>query len=152
AEAAQRGISAIGSHRARQWGNAAADGRIFITANPSPSYNDAIVPVFVLPCENSNTEEAMSETAQATVNPDKLNAFMGRMLGDLGALANSVLVHLGDQLGLYKALSQSGPTTPAALARQTETTERLVREWLSAQAAQGYVSYDKASGEFSLSP
>ena len=94
----------------------------------------------------------MSETAQATVNPDKLNAFMGRMLGDLGALANSVLVHLGDQLGLYKALSQSGPTTPAALARQTETTERLVREWLSAQAAQGYVSYDKASGEFSLSP
>ncbi len=94
----------------------------------------------------------MSETAQAAVNPEKLNAFMGRMLGDLGALTNSVLVHLGDQLGLYKALAKSGPTTPAALAKQTETAERLVTEWLSAQAAQSYVTYDKATGEFSLSP
>ncbi len=94
----------------------------------------------------------MSENAQATVNPEKLNAFMGRMLGDLGALTNAVLVHLGDQLGLYKAMAIAGPTTSAALASQTRTTERLVREWLSAQAAQGYVSYDKSSGEFSLSP
>ena len=93
----------------------------------------------------------MSETAQAPVNPEKLNAFMGRMLGDLGALTNAVLVHLGDQLGLYKALARSGPTTSAALAKQTKTAERLVREWLSAQAAQGYVSYDKSSGAFSLS-
>jgi SAM-dependent methyltransferase len=94
----------------------------------------------------------MSETAQAAVNPEKLNAFLGRMLGDLGALTNAVLVHLGDQLGLYKALAHSGPTTSAALARQTKTAERLVREWLSAQAAQGYVTYDKATGEFALSP
>lgn len=92
----------------------------------------------------------MAETAQ--VNTEKLNAFMGRMLGDLGALTNSVLVHLGDQLGLYKALAESGPTTPATLAKQTETTERLIREWLSAQAAQGYITYEKATGEFSLSP
>ena len=94
----------------------------------------------------------MSETDQAAVNPEKLSAFMGRMLGDLGALTNSVLVHLGDQLGLYKALVKAGPTTPTALAKQTGTTERLVREWLSAQAAQGYVTYDKTTGQFSLSP
>lgn len=94
----------------------------------------------------------MSETDQAAVNPEKLSAFMGRMLGDLGALANSVLVHLGDQLGLYKALVKAGRTTPTALAKQTGTTERLVREWLSAQAAQGYVTYDKTTGQFSLSP
>ena len=94
----------------------------------------------------------MSEAAQAQVNPDKLNAFMGRMLGDLGALTNAVLVHLGDQLGLYKVLVRIGPATSAKLAAETGTAERLVREWLSAQAAQGYVSYDKATGEFSLSP
>jgi SAM-dependent methyltransferase len=94
----------------------------------------------------------MSETAQAVVNPEKLNAFMGRMLGDLGALTNSVLVHLGDQLGLYKALVKLGPAMPASLAKETATTERLVREWLSAQSAQGYVTYDKTTGEFSLSP
>jgi len=94
----------------------------------------------------------MSETIQAAVDPEKLNAFMGRMLGDLGALTNSILVHLGDQLGLYKALAVSGPTTAPALATRTGTAERLVREWLSAQAAQGYVTYDRALGKFSLSP
>jgi SAM-dependent methyltransferase len=93
----------------------------------------------------------MSGTAQGAVIPEKLNAFMGRMLGDLGALTNAVLVHLGDQLGLYKALAKIGPTTPSALAVDTGTMERLVREWLAAQAAQGYVNYDKATGAFSLS-
>jgi SAM-dependent methyltransferase len=93
----------------------------------------------------------MPEIAQA-VDPEKLNAFVGRMLGDLAALTNSVLVHVGDQLGLYKKLAKSGPATSAALAKQTGTSERLIREWLSAQAAQGYVVYDKESGEFSLSP
>ncbi|WP_035720839.1 class I SAM-dependent methyltransferase [Bradyrhizobium sp. ARR65] len=93
----------------------------------------------------------MPEIAQ-TVDPEKLNAFVGRMLGDLAALTNSVLVHVGDHLGLYKKLATSGPVTSAALAKQTGTSERLVREWLSAQSAQGYVSYDKESGAFSLSP
>jgi SAM-dependent methyltransferase len=94
----------------------------------------------------------MPEAAKPALDEAKLNAFVGRMLGDLGALTNSVLVHVGDRLGLYKALAKSGPTTSTALAKQTGTTERLIREWLSAQAAQGYVSYDKAKGEFSLSP
>jgi SAM-dependent methyltransferase len=107
---------------------------------------------FIARVGDSSQEEAMSGIAQPAVNHEKLSVFMSRMLGDLGALTNSVLVHLGDQLGLYKALAKSGPTTPAALATQTETTERLVREWLSAQAAQGYITYDKATGEFSLSP
>src|SRR5437870_3271538 len=80
----------------------------------------------------------MPEVAQSAVNAEKLNAFVGRMLGDLGALTNAVLVHVGDQLGLYKALVASGATTSTALARRTGTSERLVREWLSAQAAQGY--------------
>lgn len=94
----------------------------------------------------------MSDAAHVEVDPEKLNAFMGRMLGDLGALTNSILVHLGDQLGLYRAMAKSGPMTPSALAEQTETAERLVREWLSAQAAQGYITYDRTTGKFSLSP
>lgn len=94
----------------------------------------------------------MPDSIQSAVDPEKLNAFVGRMLGDLGALTNSVLVHVGDQLGLYKALVRSGPTTSAELAKMSGTSERLVREWLSAQAAQGYVTYDKAAQQFSLSP
>ncbi len=94
----------------------------------------------------------MTTTAQSAIDGAKLNAFVGRMLGDLGALTNAVLVHVGDQLGFYKALAKSGPTDLTALAQQTGTSERLVREWLSAQAAQGYVSYDKSAQKISLSP
>jgi SAM-dependent methyltransferase len=94
----------------------------------------------------------MTTAAPPVVDEAKLNTFVGRMLGDLGALTNSVLVHVGDQLGLYKALAKSGSTDPSALAKQTGTHERLVREWLSAQAAQGYVTYDRRTQKFSLSP
>jgi SAM-dependent methyltransferase len=86
------------------------------------------------------------------VNPDKLNAFMGKMLGDVGAAMNASLMLLGDKLGLYKALAAKGPLTAAELARATGTTERYIREWLAAQAASGYVEYDSASGKFSMSP
>jgi SAM-dependent methyltransferase len=86
------------------------------------------------------------------VNPDKLNAFMGKMLGDMGAAANAALIKVGDRLGLYKALAAKGPMTPAELANATGTTERCIREWLSAQAAAGYVDYDAASGKFQMLP
>jgi SAM-dependent methyltransferase len=86
------------------------------------------------------------------VNPDKLNAFMGKMLGDVGAAMNASLMLLGDKLGLYKALAAKGPLTAAELAKATGTAERYIREWLAAQAASGYVEYDSASGKFSMSP
>src|SRR5438309_639981 len=101
--------------------------------------------------DSTSGVDTMSEVEQSAVNAEKLNAFVGRMLGDLGALTNAVLVHVGDQLGLYKALVASGATTSTALARRTGTSERLVREWLSAQAAQGYVTYDSENAQFSLS-
>lgn len=86
------------------------------------------------------------------VNPDKLNAFMGKMLGDVGAAMSASLMLLGDKLGLYKALATKGPMTAAELAAATKTTERYIREWLAAQAASGYVEYDAATGKFSMSP
>ena len=64
-------------------------------------------------------EASMSTTSQPPVDEAKLNAFVGRMLGDLGALTNSILVNVGDRLGLYKALVKSGPTDSVALAKQT---------------------------------
>src|SRR5450755_2501979 len=86
------------------------------------------------------------------VNPEKLNAFMGKMLGDMGAAANAALVKVGDRLGLYKALAANGPMTPADLAKATGTTERYIREWLSAQAAAGYIDYDATTGKFHMQP
>ena len=85
-------------------------------------------------------------------DPDKLNAFMGKMVGDLGAAISTSLALLGDHLGLYKALQAHGPASSVDLARATGLNERLIREWLSAQAAAEYILYDPVSGQFSLSP
>ncbi len=86
-----------------------------------------------------------------SVDADKLNAFMGKMLVDVGAAINTSLMLIGDKLGLYKALANGGPMTSKDLANATGTAERYVREWLAAQAASGYVNYDTAAGKFSMS-
>lgn len=85
------------------------------------------------------------------IDPEKLNEFLGRALVDFGATFHAALVRIGDKLGLYKALAAGGPQTPAELAKRTGTTERYIREWLSAQAAGGYVSYAPTTGKFYLS-
>jgi len=87
-----------------------------------------------------------------SVDADKLNAFLGRMVGDLGAIATGALVLLGDRLGLYQAMRSGQPMSPDDLAQRTGTQERCVREWLAAQAAAGYVDYDDATGLFALNP
>ena len=83
---------------------------------------------------------------------DKLNAMLGRMVGDLGAVATGALVLLGDRLGLFKALQEGDRLTAAELAQRTNTHERYVREWLCAQAAAGYVEYDAGADRFFLTP
>jgi 2-polyprenyl-3-methyl-5-hydroxy-6-metoxy-1,4-benzoquinol methylase len=85
------------------------------------------------------------------INPDKLNEFLGKAIVDFGATFHAALIRIGDRLGLYKALAAAGPLTPAELAKKTGTAERYIREWLSAEAAGGYVMYDPANGKFHLS-
>jgi hypothetical protein len=89
-------------------------------------------------------------TAKLNINEEKLNQFMGKALGEMGAAINSALIILGDRLGLYKAMAGAGAMSPAELAAKTGTTERYVREWLCAQAAGGYVTYDAGTQKFTL--
>jgi SAM-dependent methyltransferase len=93
----------------------------------------------------------MATTTQS-IDQDKLDEFMGRFVGDLGAALSAALVVIGDRLGLYRAMGDGEPVTPDELAQRTHTDARYVREWLSNQAAGGYVSYDPAGEAFSLSP
>jgi SAM-dependent methyltransferase len=81
----------------------------------------------------------------------KLEALLGTVVNELGAASNAALVILGDKLGLFRALAE-GAVTSAELAKKTGTYERYVREWLSAQAASGFVTYDAATNKFSMSP
>jgi SAM-dependent methyltransferase len=83
------------------------------------------------------------------IDMDKLNNFVGRFVGDLGAAVHAGMVVIGEKLGLYKALAVQ-PMTPAELAAKTSTDERYVREWLASQAAGGYVTYDEKTRKFSL--
>ena len=84
------------------------------------------------------------------VDEDKLNAFLGKAVGDLGAAMSAVLILVGDELGLYSALAE-GRLTSGELAERTGTSERYVREWLANQAAGGYVEYDSDTGKYYLS-
>ncbi len=85
------------------------------------------------------------------INEQKLHELLGKGVNDFGATFHAALISIGDKLGLYKGLAAGGTQTPGELAKRTGTTERYVREWLCNQAAGGYVTYDAASGKFSLS-
>ena len=86
------------------------------------------------------------------INSEKLDQLVGRLIGDIGACVSGALVVLGDRLGLYKAMADGEPVTAAELARKTGFKERYLREWLSAQAAADYISYDEKTDSFSMTP
>ena len=89
----------------------------------------------------------------AQLDEAKLHSFVGKMLGDLGGAFSIPTVRVGLRLGLFKALHRTGPVSAAGLAAAAGgLTERYVREWALAQAANGYIDYDGSSQMFSLSP
>ena len=94
----------------------------------------------------------MSSPASQPLDQVKLHEFVMRAVGEMGAAMNAALIVIGDKLGLYKAMSGAGPMTSAELAKKTGTAERYVREWLASQAAGGFVTYDAASGKYTLPP
>ncbi len=94
----------------------------------------------------STTEEAVQ------VDGDKLMEFVFRAVDEVGATLNSALVVMGDKLGLYRALADSDGLSADELAERTGAAERYVREWLGAQAAGGYVTYDPDTGRYTLPP
>lgn len=99
--------------------------------------------------EKVTSEKATSEKV-TTVDGDTLMAFVFRAVTEVGAALNGALVVMGDRLGYYRALAEHGPLTPAALADATQTGEKYAREWLNAQAAGDYVSYDPTAGTYEL--
>jgi SAM-dependent methyltransferase len=90
-------------------------------------------------------------TAQA-IDETKLMDLLGRVVGDFGAAASVALAMIGDRLGLYKTLAESGPTNSDELADRTGLNERYLREWLLNQATGGYVTYDAAADRYFLTP
>jgi SAM-dependent methyltransferase len=84
------------------------------------------------------------------IDQAKLEAFMGQAVTDMGACISAPLMLIGEKLGLYKAMAGAGPLTPQEVAQRSGAAERYVREWLSNQAAGGYVTYDPQSERYTL--
>jgi SAM-dependent methyltransferase len=95
---------------------------------------------------------SISSGRTRTIDPDKLNALLGQAVQDMGAAMQAPLIVIGDKLGLYRAMGDGEPVTPAQLAQRTGTAERYIREWLNANAAGKYVEYDAANGTYFMSP
>ena len=91
-------------------------------------------------------------TTEAAIDQAKLEAFVGKALGDTSGLMTTVLAAIGDRLGLFKALAADGPATSAELATRAGVNERYTREWLGGMASAGYLEYAPASGRFTLPP
>jgi SAM-dependent methyltransferase len=85
-----------------------------------------------------------------TLDQTRVEAFAGQIATEIGAALNAALVTVGDQLGLYRAMADGQPVTAATLAARTDTHERYVREWLNAQAAGGFVTYDSGDDAYTL--
>src|SRR4051812_49576546 len=97
-------------------------------------------------------ETFMTTTSTPTIDGAKLEAFVGQAVTDMGAAISGLLLHMGDRLGLYKAMAGAGPVTPAALAARTGTAERYVREWLGEPAGRRHLLCTPGTGTLQLPP
>jgi SAM-dependent methyltransferase len=94
-----------------------------------------------------------ANTNSGKIDEQKLQDFMLKAFEDIASTLSAILVIIGDRLGLYKAMAESGqPITSEELAKKTNTNERLIREWLANQVAGGYIIYDASNGRYSLPP
>jgi ubiquinone/menaquinone biosynthesis C-methylase UbiE len=85
-------------------------------------------------------------------NQQKFEQLQGKVMGNAAGAVGLLMAYIGDQTGVYQALERLGPCSHKKLAEEANVDERYLREWLSSNAAMGYVTYEAAEDEFSLSP
>lgn len=101
---------------------------------------------------DSTGSTGAADTTAPGIDMERVGAFAQQVAGMLVGGATAAMMVIGDRVGLYAALADSGPVTPSQLADRTETAERYVREWLAQQVAVGFLTYDPADGTFTLPP
>lgn len=84
------------------------------------------------------------------IDNTKLQEFIGKAVNEWGAAEGALITFIGDRLGLFKAMAGAGELTPEELAKKTGTHPRIIKEWLSGQAAGGFVTYNRNNDKYTL--
>src|SRR5439155_1570895 len=95
---------------------------------------------------------AMGSHQEVPMDQQKVEALAFRMVADMAASFSMALGHIGDRLGLFRAMKGAGPLTSEQLALKTRLNERYVREWLKAMVAAEYLDYEPTSGQYVMTP
>ena len=80
--------------------------------------------------------------AKIEVDEEKLMELTGKVFENVSAAGSLLIAYIGDQAGVYSALDDHGPCSAEALASKTNLDERYLLEWLSANAAMGYITFN----------
>jgi 2-polyprenyl-3-methyl-5-hydroxy-6-metoxy-1,4-benzoquinol methylase len=89
---------------------------------------------------------------QETIDMHAAHTLVMQMLKDGQANMLGVLCSVGDRLGLFEKLATYGPIGSDAFAARSGIDARYAREWLSAMACQGYITYDERDDAFRMTP
>jgi hypothetical protein len=72
----------------------------------------------------------MQTAERGAIDEAKLTGFLGKVVGDYGAVMSAALVLIGERLGLYEAMADGALVTSLDLSQKTGIGERYLREWL----------------------
>jgi len=75
----------------------------------------------------------------ANLDEQKLMELTGKVFENVSAAGSLLIAYLGDQAGVYTAIDEHGPCSAEVLASKTNLDERYLLEWLSSNAAMGYI-------------
>lgn len=89
---------------------------------------------------------------ETQLDEKKLEAFVERVVLDIGTAMRGGLMYIGDRLGIFRALADSGPVTTAELSERTGLSERYLREWLGSMTTAEYVEHNSEDDTYLLPP
>jgi SAM-dependent methyltransferase len=104
------------------------------------------------PHASADLESADDPTSAPAAGIDftAVEAFAGQVVTDFAGAATTAMTIIGDRLGLFDAMTGSGPIDADDLAQRTGLHSRLVTEWLASQVVSGYLRHYPATGRFEL--
>jgi 2-polyprenyl-3-methyl-5-hydroxy-6-metoxy-1,4-benzoquinol methylase len=101
---------------------------------------------------SGESNQQQPDTAATTLDSERAEAFLRRMVGVLNDAALALMCSIGHQTGLFDSMATLPPSSSHQIAMATSLNERYVREWLGAMVTGRIAEYDPVSQTYSLPP